>query len=102
MDVARATGFLHAQERFFQMDLSRRRAAGELAALVGGRAVPLDRDIRLHRFRAEAKRATELLLASGPSTAGRLHGRRQRRAERAWRRALRVPRSSSDSVTVAA
>ena len=40
---------------------ARRRAAGELAALVGGRAVPLDRDIRLHRFRAEAKRATELL-----------------------------------------
>src|SRR6185436_9941991 len=30
-DVARATGFLHAQERFFQMDLARRRAAGELA-----------------------------------------------------------------------
>ena len=34
-DVARATGFLHAQDRFFQMDLARRRAAGELAALVG-------------------------------------------------------------------
>jgi penicillin amidase len=60
-DVARATGFVHAQERFFQMDLARRRAAGELAALVGARAVPLDRDIRLHRFRAEARRATELL-----------------------------------------
>ena len=53
-DVARATGFLHAQERFFQMDLSRRRAAGELAALVGRRALPLDRKIRRHRFRAEA------------------------------------------------
>src|SRR5690349_1500657 len=47
-DVARATGFLHAQERFFQMDLARRRAAGELAELVGSRAVPLDREIRLH------------------------------------------------------
>ena len=34
-DVARATGFVHAQDRFFQMDLARRRAAGELAALVG-------------------------------------------------------------------
>src|SRR5215510_2181874 len=34
-DVARALGFLHAQDRFFQMDLARRRAAGELAALVG-------------------------------------------------------------------
>src|SRR6266508_1763258 len=26
LDVARATGFIHAQERFFQMDLLRRRA----------------------------------------------------------------------------
>src|SRR5690348_8982310 len=40
-DVARATGFLHAQDRFFQMDLARRRAAGELAALVGPRALAL-------------------------------------------------------------
>src|SRR5262245_51833011 len=30
-DVARATGFLHAQDRFFQMDLARRQAAGELS-----------------------------------------------------------------------
>ena len=28
-DVAFATGFVHAQERFFQMDLMRRAAAGE-------------------------------------------------------------------------
>ena len=35
LDVARATGFVHAQERFFQMDLLRRRAAGELAELLG-------------------------------------------------------------------
>jgi len=60
-DVARATGFVHAQERFFQMDLARRRAAGELAELVGLRALPLDREIRVHRFRAEAQRALGLL-----------------------------------------
>ena len=30
-DLAYATGFVHGQDRFFQMDLSRRRAAGELA-----------------------------------------------------------------------
>ena len=29
VDVARALGWVHAQERFFQMDLLRRRAAGE-------------------------------------------------------------------------
>src|SRR3954462_13253463 len=60
-DVARALGFLHAQDRFFQMDLARRRAAGELAALVGPRALALDHEIRVHRFRAEARRAVDLL-----------------------------------------
>jgi len=60
-DVARALGFLHAQDRFFQMDLARRRAAGELAALVGARALALDHEIRIHRFRAEAHRAVDLL-----------------------------------------
>jgi len=63
-DLARAMGFLHAQDRFFQMDLSRRRAAGELAALVGPRAVALDREIRIHRFRAIAQQAVELLAPS--------------------------------------
>jgi penicillin amidase len=60
-DVARATGFLHAQERFFQMDLNRRRAAGELSALVGGRAIALDVEIRRHRFRALTERALPLM-----------------------------------------
>jgi penicillin amidase len=60
-DVARATGFLHAQDRYFQMDLARRRAAGELSGLVGPRALPLDREIRIHRFRAEAQRTLSLM-----------------------------------------
>ena len=60
-DVARATGFLHAQERFFQMDLARRRAAGELAALVGARAVEVDLGIRIHRFRSIARKAVALM-----------------------------------------
>jgi penicillin amidase len=55
LDVARATGFVHAQERFFQMDLLRRTAAGELAALVGPAALNLDRTHRLHRFRQRAR-----------------------------------------------
>ena len=42
-DVLRGEGYMHAQERFFQMDLLRRSAAGELAALVGPRALPADR-----------------------------------------------------------
>ena len=63
LDVARATGFVHAQERFFQMDLLRRTAAGELAALVGATALPLDRAHRLHRFRHRAR----LALAATPA-----------------------------------
>lgn len=55
LDVAYATGFVHGQERFFQMDLTRRSAAGELAELFGPRAVSLDRAHRLHRFRARAE-----------------------------------------------
>jgi penicillin amidase len=60
-DVARATGFLHAQDRFFQMDLARRRAAGELAALVGAQALSLDRRTRIHRLRAVAQEALGML-----------------------------------------
>jgi penicillin amidase len=53
-DALRALGFVHAQERYFEMDLMRRAAAGELAALFGAAALPLDRRHRLHRFRARA------------------------------------------------
>jgi penicillin G amidase len=59
-DVARALGFLHAQDRFFQMDLQRRQPAGELAALVGPRAVEADQQARLHRLRDVAHRALDL------------------------------------------
>lgn len=54
-DAAYATGFVHAQERFFQMDLLRRSAAGELAALLGSDAVETDRVNRFYRFRALAE-----------------------------------------------
>ena len=56
-DAARALGFLHAQDRFFQMDLQRRGAAGELAALLGPALVDTDRDTRRHRFRMRPSRS---------------------------------------------
>ncbi len=58
LDAARALGWLHGQDRFFQMDLLRRRSAGELAELVGAVALPLDRGVRLHQFRALAAKIT--------------------------------------------
>ena len=59
-DVARALGFVHAQDRFFQMDLQRRQPAGELSGLVGARAMEVDQEMRVHRFRDVAHRALAL------------------------------------------
>ncbi len=56
-DIAFALGVLHAQERFFQMDLLRRNSAGELAALVGPAATRYDTRIRVHQFRKRAQQA---------------------------------------------
>ncbi|TDK28712.1 penicillin acylase family protein [Luteimonas aestuarii] len=51
-DAARALGYVHAQERFFEMDLLRRTSAGELAALFGPVALDTDKRHRVHRMRA--------------------------------------------------
>ncbi|MBB6599185.1 penicillin acylase family protein [Luteimonas sp. MC1825] len=51
-DAMRALGYVHAQERYFEMDLMRRTAAGELAALFGPVALDADRAHRVHRMRA--------------------------------------------------
>ncbi|CAM3861671.1 penicillin acylase family protein [Rheinheimera salexigens] len=60
-DASYALGFAHAQERFFQMDLLRRNAAGELAGLFGSRAVAADKALRQHRFRHHAEQALQQL-----------------------------------------
>lgn len=63
LDVARALGFVHAQDRFFQMDLLRRRAAGELSELFGKVALAVDRRTRRSRFRDLAVR----VVTGGPA-----------------------------------
>ncbi|MEO7560093.1 MAG: penicillin acylase family protein, partial [Nitrosospira sp.] len=63
-DLVRALGYVHAQERFFEMDLMRRKAAGELAELFGPAAVPADRKARMHRMRARALAILEELPAT--------------------------------------
>ena len=64
-DLARALGYVHGQDRFFQMDLLRRAAAGELSALLGPSTLPADREFRAHRFRAVARAALERMDAPG-------------------------------------
>lgn len=61
-DLARAQGWLHARERFMQMDLARRQAAGELGQIVPA-GVAMDRRTRPLGLRAIAARA----LASMPA-----------------------------------
>ncbi|KRA70639.1 MULTISPECIES: penicillin acylase family protein [unclassified Lysobacter] len=54
-DAIRALGYIHAQERYFEMDLLRRTAAGELSALFGPIAVEVDQRRRMHRLRARTE-----------------------------------------------
>jgi penicillin amidase len=61
VDIARAQGFVHAQDRLFQMDLLRRTGAGELAGLLGPALLETDRRIRVHQFRQRAREAAAAL-----------------------------------------
>jgi penicillin amidase len=54
-DTAFALGFVHAQDRFFQMDLLRRVSSGRLGELVGQMALRNDRSFRRHRFESLAE-----------------------------------------------
>ena len=56
-DISYALGYVHAQDRFFEMDLMRRMPAGELAALVGRAALSMDLDHRRHRLRSVVRAA---------------------------------------------
>ncbi len=58
-DLAWATGFAHGQDRFFQMDLSRRFAAGELSELFGEVALEQDKNARRFAFRRVAGQVIE-------------------------------------------
>src|SRR5690606_38958239 len=51
-DAMRVLGYVHAQERYFEMDLLRRTSAGELSALFGAGALDVDCRHRVHRMRA--------------------------------------------------
>ncbi len=54
-DAYRMLGYLHAQDRLFQMEMSRRVARGELAEILGPDLVPVDRLFRTLRLRQHAE-----------------------------------------------
>jgi penicillin amidase len=57
-------GYLHARDRFFQMDTSRREATGRLAEVYGERMLGWDRAARAWRLAATARRQAAQLDAS--------------------------------------
>ncbi|KAG1440099.1 hypothetical protein G6F57_019152 [Rhizopus arrhizus] len=66
----RALGRVHAQERYFEMDLMRRSAAGELSALFGPKAVDADKRMRVHRLRARTEANMQAALGSNAEAMG--------------------------------
>jgi len=56
-----AQGYVHARDRFFQMELGRRLASGRLAELFGSDALASDRKMRTWRLAASARRQTAIL-----------------------------------------
>ena len=60
-DLLFAQGYVHAQERLWQMDLSRRAARGRLAEVLGPGAVEFDKENRILGLGAAADRAAAAL-----------------------------------------
>jgi penicillin amidase len=54
LDAWRALGWLHAEDRFFQMEMRRRAGAGRLAEIFGPVALDLDREARRSGFALRA------------------------------------------------
>ncbi|MCD4526862.1 penicillin acylase family protein [Nocardioides sp. cx-173] len=61
LDLVRAQGYVHAQERFFQMDVRRHATAGRLAELFGKDAVESDAYVRTMGWRRVAQRELALI-----------------------------------------
>lgn len=62
-DASRALGYLHARERYFQMDMIRRQASGRLSEIVGPDTVGMDTAMRVYGFEAIAREVLEQLPA---------------------------------------
>ncbi|MGC9523000.1 MAG: penicillin acylase family protein [Anaerolineae bacterium] len=60
-DLAFAQGFVHAQDRLWQMEFNRRLVAGRLAEVLGEEALQVDRWIRTLRMRHVAEQEAEAL-----------------------------------------
>ena len=66
-DMYRALGYVHAQDRLFQMEMARRLSRGELAEVLGPKLVDTDRLFRVLRIREWADTLAPTLDVSSPS-----------------------------------
>jgi penicillin amidase len=64
LDLARAMGFVHARDRFFQMDATRRETSGDLAELLGPGSFDSDVQLRTVGLRRAAERTVAALTAT--------------------------------------
>jgi len=67
-DLYRALGYVHAQDRLFQMEMVRRLARGELAEVLGPKLVEVDRLFRTLGIRAHADAVAPKLDPASPAT----------------------------------
>ena len=66
-DMYRALGYVHAQDRLFQMEILRRLARGELAEVLGPKLVETDRLFRTLSIRAEADAYAQRMDMNSPA-----------------------------------
>ena len=66
-DLYRALGFLHAQDRLFQMEMVRRLARGELAEILGPKLLDTDRLFRTLELRTQAETMAQRINHNSPT-----------------------------------
>ena len=76
-DALFAQGFVHAQERLWQMDFTRRLVAGRLAEVLGEAALPFDRAMRTLGLRQVAEQEAAQMPADIALSCGGLLQRSQ-------------------------
>ena len=59
IDAYRALGYVHAQDRLFQMEMIRRVSAGTLAEILGEKLVKTDKFFRILGIRKMAKKSAD-------------------------------------------
>lgn len=66
-DAFRALGYIHGQERYFQMELIRRVSAGRLSEVFGNKTVEVDKFFRMLGIAQHAEKSAEVFM-SGPDS----------------------------------